>query len=1251
MAVVFEGFSIREYASKMRSIDVVKCWPFSGAASSSSSSSDDDDDDDDDGNRKISKQTMESFLPPITVTKFRWWSEELDRLKSTELANIQSSSNQSDFLQVNLHVGEKSDEGPDMLECPVCGAFAASTVNALNAHVDSCLAQASRKERRQMRMSIKGTKSRTPKKRSITEIFAVAPQIHKVDALDDENLLDEGENGSLEELNCKIEKPKKKKKKKKKKKVEIVNKFMNKRRKLKTHKNKKQDELIANKENGSKLKPQTPVNFNRKLNNTLCNRGSNAISILGEKPSLKCMSAKKKSKVVQASKLIVEREKPSSSVRGILKNPGNSSSGQNSARCNLRATTQASTCGIQHSVRHVSFSGKDDILGPRKKHVASLEKNICHVDLDSFELSEKGHQNDTDKGFPAREINTSDDEDVSFSTGNGIAVQAMKGKQLLPDIHYNVDIPKFLGPCILSQEKANQFSDQSLPPGQVVIDSGNLHMSNQGNQTTFCSPPFTVAPRLFSAVKEIQNPFVNSEVCGGVSTTLNSSSQFVDYFGDHNPEVAISSKANPRVSLHPSSSAFALSKNVSETAPFTSQFASGNVSGHALSHQPLYCLAPNELRGRLCPFLDCKQKNVAIREKCRDEDFFGLPLNSLGELVQTNSNAKGEFDQLKKPGPGPGSSNNVNNLVFPRSTDDHSIMKGKHYIGSALPNNQLSLFPAQNHMKENATLHSSARLGASELHGHRKYGYCTKSDRRCNCSDCLMDSDINLINISFTGCGQYDQFWNRKEKDVSHAMENAEKMLLNSPTPTMRLMGKDVTICQSSNERQGLADAPKSIGLQNSCVDKHFQQEWLLDPAPGKCKETSVRQFEIARNQAFPRNVLIKPHESNFFQPGINWQANPEFQNSSSITIARDPNPSSCHFSHPHTSHAIYDNGGDFQEPFISRTETLRVSSLLPAVSASHRNSQNINGNSVELESNSNLLNAGKSSFNFPFLHPDNVEHVQPSWCRDSSKSLIPWLLQATQQVQAPSTPSQLFPDVGGICHPHTARTSFLINRMVPHFPIASYDHNPMIPYSHMESSVGQPSLAHSPLIPSLPVIKPTSVTLSQRNGIKFKDRMKSKFVSTRDPDVCQNSRKRPAVKEDYLMKPIKLPNLGIRDNSRAETQLTRENFNDIQCNMGTLELEPERNEESVGGWILNESQYDGLGLSAGIDSSKVDAYGVTRLGPIKLSPGVKHILKPSQKVDQDNSRLIHSTIPFASVTECGKMLETLKKSTKIYRF
>ncbi|KAK8631712.1 hypothetical protein V6N13_028492 [Hibiscus sabdariffa] len=85
-------------------------------------------------------------------------------------------------------------------------------------------------------MSTKPTKSRTPKKRSITEIFAAAFHIHKVDAPG------EHENGSLEkELNSKIERPKKKKK------VAIVKKLVNKRRKLKNKKNNKKGRLIANK--------------------------------------------------------------------------------------------------------------------------------------------------------------------------------------------------------------------------------------------------------------------------------------------------------------------------------------------------------------------------------------------------------------------------------------------------------------------------------------------------------------------------------------------------------------------------------------------------------------------------------------------------------------------------------------------------------------------------------------------------------------------------------------------------------------------------------------------------------------------------------------------------------------------------------------------------------------------------------------------------------------------------------------------
>ncbi|XVF58545.1 hypothetical protein PTKIN_Ptkin07bG0074900 [Pterospermum kingtungense] len=1223
MAVVFEGFSIREYASKMRSIDVVKCWPFSGGPSTS---------DDCNGNSSINKQTMESLLPPITVTKFRWWSDELDLLKSTELANKENNKLQKmqprkrkDVLPVNLHVGgQKYDERSDMLECPVCGAFAASTVNALNAHVDSCLAQACREERRQMRMAIKATKSK-PKKRSIAEIFAAAPQIHKAVDADDDDCLDEDQNGSFNsKLNCK----------KKNKKVAIVKKLRKKKRKLKNkNKNKKRDDqLIANKENGSKLKQQTPVNFSRKPNDTLCSRGLNAISILIKKPSLKSLSAKKKSKILQTSKVIVGREKPSSHVRGILKNPSKTNSGQNASMRNLRNTTQASTCGVQHSARHVSFS-------------------------------EKGHQNGGDKEFLAREIDRSDEEDVSFSTENGIMAQATFKEQQLLDFHHNVDIPKFLRPRIMEQEKATHFSDRSLAPGQVALDAGSLLVPNQGYQSVFYSPPYTGVPRPVSSLN-IQNPFENSQVCARVSTASNYRSLFVDYFGDHIQEVAISSKANPRVSSQPSLSGFALSKNANNSAPFTSQFALDNVPGHALSHQPLYCLSPVELRGRLSPVPEWKQKTVAFQEKYRDEEFFGLPLNSQGELVQANSSGKGGFGQLKKWSPVSGSSNSINSPVLPRSIDDHSIMKGKHFIESALPNNLLSLFPAQNHMKENTTVPSLARLGTTELQGHRKEdGYNLNSDRRCNCSIYSMDSDLNSMNVSFSGCRQYDQFQNQKDKGITLANKNADNMLLNSPRPTMRLMGKDVTICRSSNERQEFADGkiwtdkeiikehyPQSTALQNSYLDGHFRQDWLLDPASGKLKETPVERFEI-ESPTFPSNVLTRPIEPNFFQPFLNWQENSEFLNSS-LAMARDPNPNSHNFACPPASHGIFDKGADIQEPFISRNETLRINSGRPAASTSQRNYQNVTGNCVELQNKQSLLNAGKSSFNFPFFHPDHVEHVQPSWFQGSSKSLIPWLFQATQQVKAPSTPSQPIPQVSGRRQLCTAQTSLLTDHVVPGLPVVSYDHNPMISSSLMESSVGHPSIAHCPLIPQVPGIKPTSsVNTSHRNRSNCKDRMKSKCVNNQDPDFRQKSRKRSEANDDYPMKLMKVPNVGIQNESRAAIRLTREKLiEDIQhSRAGSLEVEPERNERSVVGWIPDESQCNEFGHSAVIDSSKVD--GVTRAGPIKLIPGVKHILKPSQIVDQDNSRLIHSTIPFASLTDCGSILEAQKKSTKIYRF
>lgn len=56
---IFDMANRREYTRNLRSVEVRKCWPFSG---------------------DVTGELIQSLLPPITVPKFRWWSHELASL-------------------------------------------------------------------------------------------------------------------------------------------------------------------------------------------------------------------------------------------------------------------------------------------------------------------------------------------------------------------------------------------------------------------------------------------------------------------------------------------------------------------------------------------------------------------------------------------------------------------------------------------------------------------------------------------------------------------------------------------------------------------------------------------------------------------------------------------------------------------------------------------------------------------------------------------------------------------------------------------------------------------------------------------------------------------------------------------------------------------------------------------------------------------------------------------------------------------
>ncbi|KAG1335292.1 hypothetical protein COCNU_03G014110 [Cocos nucifera] len=141
MAIDMGSFSIREYTEKMRIVDSKKCWPFDG---------------DTDGGEKGRS------LPPISSRKFRWWFDELRAARSA---------------------GKKPEEVDDRVEVydkVMPGSNNESMVKTpaveLTVSENSCGVAGVEEDGRLVGVAVRG-KQRAPKKRSIAELFAVAPLV------------------------------------------------------------------------------------------------------------------------------------------------------------------------------------------------------------------------------------------------------------------------------------------------------------------------------------------------------------------------------------------------------------------------------------------------------------------------------------------------------------------------------------------------------------------------------------------------------------------------------------------------------------------------------------------------------------------------------------------------------------------------------------------------------------------------------------------------------------------------------------------------------------------------------------------------------------------------------------------------------------------------------------------------------------------------------------------------------------------
>lgn len=1250
MAMAFESFSIREYATKMRGVDVGKSWPFKG------------------GGEDTNKERMKDLLPPIVCRKYRWWSKELEEEKAKEVEKGSKPDTVSGLGLEKLRIDDPEevlgdDENSTVKICPVCQTFSATTINAVNAHIDSCLAQASREEKRQMRAASKA-KVKAPKKRSIVEIFAVAPQIERLDDDDDddddndeeEEVVEDPKRRTQEESGLNFKSPSsdlasKLKRKKGKGKLKILkekemsewkkkNRSDVKRKKNNTKlltKNKKRIMLrkikkmkkkggtgifAASKQLGAKKeKTQNSMKMPSELVCTQLLQGSSDNNTQGKEITDHAGMRKKKKSIIKnspkknqhhifkASKVARIQEPPALPLHSILKNRNKVASIQKSSEAgNLQGENLVKNHQLQHSGKHVRFSGEVDILGRTEK-------------WGSFELPPSGKELlvESCDCLPVidevQDVNESE-KDV-FLIVDDSEVQPLHEKKQRADVHGHF-VPTVIGRC---HDIGRISLEESVDLNQALQHSDDLH------QFDSCSsvPPHNVSciPKTINFPKGVAfddgNQAERSE--WGV---LNMNMRMPDPF-----EYPIAGSAAM-------SSITGMTRNVKDPID---NICSSSVELNRKSISLHSQFGEQRISDRLS----------VHRDGWIEEDFFGLPLNSHGELIQMHSSGKAGFDHLLKKQNTTacvGTSPLYYNLMGPKNIMNYSNMNDKFQVGTTFSN--LRWLSEQNYLKDNpAKAPLSSMQGFTEMHTNGTEALVFDTIRGINHSPHHLNSNLSPMNISCHGCGEYGQTHCHACREMVHG--NSDCMFPPTAPPTMRLMGKNLTLGKSNIEGHGFKDG--KVWTDKEIINKHchaitvsassapkscFEQEWV-HPASRASKENMIHSAE----------AQINPRPSSFVQMTASQQ--PKFAHTqlSSRThlmsfhglplIGGSDGADSFPFKQPLPPQALLNKAS------ISGTDSFKMSHQMPLQVRNPHNShlQNMMLSSTQYRDSNSVAYNTQLDFQPHFPNQCTEVYLQPSWAQCSSL----WPRNAAQQNETffPSRPFNL----PAKQHPCMAAANHLRLPSPYVSPFISLpDHTSDPSHPCLQNSTIQNSLVHcSSLLSANPEFRPSfTVNATCRNMCQT-----SKSSSLNDPNVTNKTKKRPAFNTNEYSIPVKKPNIEVQDLNVPSGSKRTNMHGDTLHNAGTSELHIYKDRSAdlgVSGIEIGKNQ---SGIVSEVNASKLD--NGARSGPLKLTAGAKHILKPSQDTDRDNCRPTHSTIPFAAVADSGKISEFQKNTAKIYRF
>lgn len=912
----------------------------------------------------------------------------------------------------------------------------------------------------------------------------------------------------------------------------------------------------------------------------------------------------------------------------------------------------------QRSGKQVNFSGKDNIIVQGEKRSSTLGsphmQNLCRVFSDVLTASSVAHR-------------TPDGNNLSESKEEDQVVTAEKSSGSKCETSGKTDQPLLLQKSIDVDDAPNPHSNH------VKGKTGFVDMVDLNNPVQLCSSPSQ------------QDPCCTNEALDEyhqVNTMATNSSLF---------EECISQNANDtgEISITGTDAGRSLPSTPAAVVPLAlvrnskSELAASSLSVDTVTKKrKLYPLdRPND-----DAYADAQSKNYRLpkenmmstiyqtglmkelsqkdrvpresrvmvnplatfREKYANKDIIGLPLNSQGELIHMQSSSQVRSEEIfkkKNKVQGPVSSLSVHNFVDLFSSDHHNL-EGNAPRPSGGVEDYRRRFPEKRYSSNRSTVMTTA--GFSEHQGSSQTEIIHESERKYGQRVVNVNATENPLRAPCYGFREQNEPRSHNDRNTATRGEASEYGFQPQPLPTMRLMGTDVTVGRSSKEHRGLSDIKTWVdkeaitGLDPNLKVPERLPEWVACPTSDRPHENLIRPLEIQDKPSTSKlyHLATDPRSDHALFGGE--ESVMPGNGSHLVSLSRGYKPES--FSYPHSPKAWLSMASVPAKGRGSSHESIKMGLQAPAAVRSQENVRQHWLLSSTHSKHSESLPYGRMHA-FPpsasLQDPDRGNyHLQFTSGRLSSQDLPHWLVkEGPHRSTAKSSPGlrlcNSVPKHGDSCGKSAAGMFSLSGRSFsPVMSFSSFGEGSDVRFLDLRTTAPVQS-SHTP---SFQAAKSNSTSKTCHWTMSGDgDGQKSKYTSLRCFDWINKTRKASTSSNGELEKPTKRHGVCTQGDPWPLKG----------SKMGEL-LPSGQNAHRA--FKVNDVAKDGhVNACAPSGSSILDAG--SRPGPVKLSAGAKHILKPSLKMaDQDKPMPIHSTIPFSWETSSGKVPVPQEKSARIYQ-